>query len=86
MIRRGVFLRISEEFQGVFYRQKNKLIQEEFAERPGVALTVTWKIEQGKENLNLIKVNEGLKIIYFLIIHQTYFIDLSGITLRSKHT
>ncbi len=35
-----------------------KLTQEEFAERAGVALTVIRKIEQGKENLNLEKVNQ----------------------------
>jgi len=39
-----------------------KLTQEEFAERAGVALTVIRKIEQGKENLNLEKVNQVLKM------------------------
>jgi len=38
------------------------LTQEEFAERAGVALTVIRKIEQGKENLNLEKVNQVLKM------------------------
>lgn len=38
------------------------LIQEEFAERAGVALTVVRKIEQGKTNLNLEKVNQVLKM------------------------
>lgn len=33
------------------------LTQEEFAERAGVALTVVRKIEQGKTNLNMDKVN-----------------------------
>ena len=33
------------------------LTQEEFAERAGVALTVVRKIEQGKSNMNLDKVN-----------------------------
>ena len=36
--------------------------QEEFAERAGVALTVIRKIEQGKGNLNLEKVNRVLKM------------------------
>ncbi len=34
--------------------------QEEFAEKAGVALTVIRKIEQGKENLSLTKVNQVL--------------------------
>lgn len=36
------------------------LTQEEFAEKAGVALTVIRKIEQGKENLSLAKVNHVL--------------------------
>ena len=43
-------------------RNEVKLTQEEFAERAGVALTVIRKIEQGKENLNLEKVNQVLKM------------------------
>ena len=43
-------------------RKENNLTQEEFAERAGVALTVVRKIEQGKENLNLEKVNRVLKM------------------------
>ncbi len=38
-------------------RKEAKLTQEEFAERAGVALTVIRKIEQGKTNLNMDKVN-----------------------------
>lgn len=38
------------------------LTQEAFAELTGVALTVIRKIEQGKENLNLEKVNQVLKM------------------------
>ena len=38
-------------------RKEVNLTQEEFAERTGVALTVIRKIEQGKTNLNLDKVN-----------------------------
>lgn len=43
-------------------RKEANLTQEEFAERAGVALTVIRKIEQGKENLNLEKVNRVLKM------------------------
>lgn len=38
-------------------RKEVNLTQEEFAERAGVALTVLRKIEQGKTNLNMSKVN-----------------------------
>ena len=38
-------------------RKEANLTQEEFAERAGVALTVIRKIEQGKTNLNMDKVN-----------------------------
>jgi y4mF family transcriptional regulator len=38
-------------------RKEVNLTQEEFAERAGVALTVLRKIEQGKSNMNLDKVN-----------------------------
>ncbi|MCW3072897.1 MAG: transcriptional regulator [Bacteroidetes bacterium] len=43
-------------------RKKANLSQQEFAERAGVALTVIRKIEQGKGNLNLEKVNQVLKM------------------------
>ena len=48
-----------------FVKEKRKeanFSQEEFAERAGVALTVVRKIEQGKGNLNLEKVNQVLKM------------------------
>ncbi len=38
-------------------RKEVNLTQEEFADRAGVALTVIRKIEQGKTNLNMDKVN-----------------------------
>ena len=38
-------------------RKEVDLTQEEFAERAGVALTVVRKIEQGKTNMNMDKVN-----------------------------
>jgi len=43
-------------------RKEVNLTQEEFAERAGVALTVIRKIEQGKTNLNLDKVNLVLQM------------------------
>ncbi len=43
-------------------RKEVKLTQEEFAERAGVALTVLRKIEQGKTNLNMDKVNLVLRM------------------------
>lgn len=43
-------------------RKEVGLIQEEFAKRMGVALTVIRKIEQNKTNLNLEKVNHVLKM------------------------
>lgn len=43
-------------------RKEVNLTQEEFAERAGVALTVVRKIEQGKTNLNMDKVNFVLQM------------------------
>jgi y4mF family transcriptional regulator len=43
-------------------RREVKLTQEEFAQRTGVALTVIRKIEQGKTNLGMDKVNLVLKM------------------------
>ena len=43
-------------------RKQLGITQEEFAEKAGVALTVIRKIEQGKTNLNLDKVNLVLKM------------------------
>ena len=43
-------------------RKQLNLTQEEFAEKAGVALTVVRKIEQGKENLSLSKVNQVLQM------------------------
>ena len=43
-------------------RKEVNLTQEEFAERSGVALTVIRKIEQGKTNLNMDKVNLVLQM------------------------
>lgn len=38
-------------------RKLTGMTQEEFADRTGIALTVLRKVEQGKTNLNLDKVN-----------------------------
>ncbi len=43
-------------------RKESGLTQEEFAEKAGVALTVIRKIEQGKNDLQLEKVNQVLKM------------------------
>lgn len=43
-------------------RKEAGLTQEEFADRAGVALTVIRKIEQGRPNLNLEKVNQVLSM------------------------
>jgi y4mF family transcriptional regulator len=43
-------------------RKQAKLTQTSLAERSGVALTVIRKIEQGKGNLNLDKVNQVLAL------------------------
>ncbi len=43
-------------------RKSVNLTQEEFADRAGVALTVIRKIEQGKTNLNMDKVNLVLRM------------------------
>ncbi len=43
-------------------RKQLSLTQEEFAKKAGVALTVIRKIEQGKENLSLSKVNQVLQL------------------------
>ncbi|WP_026904909.1 helix-turn-helix domain-containing protein [Pedobacter glucosidilyticus] len=43
-------------------RKQLKCTQEEFAAKAGVALTVIRKIEQGKENLSLSKVNQVLRM------------------------
>lgn len=48
-----------------FVKSKRKeagLTQQEFAEKTGVALTVIRKIEQGKSDLQLEKVNQVLKM------------------------
>ena len=49
-------------------RKKVNLTQEEFAERTGVALTVIRKIEQGKTNMNLDKVNLVLKMFGHVLV------------------
>ena len=53
-------------------RKSVNLTQVEFAERAGVALTVIRKIEQGKTNLNMDRVNQVLKMFG----HQLAVVDL----------
>lgn len=48
-------------------RKQAGLTQEEFAMKAGVALTVIRKIEQGKDNLSLSKVNQVLKMFGHMI-------------------
>ena len=48
-------------------RKEEKLTQEEFADRAGVALTVIRKIEQGKENLNVSSINQVLKMFGYIL-------------------
>lgn len=43
-------------------RRQLGLTQEELAEQAGIALTVIRKIEQGKDNLSLSKVNHVLQL------------------------
>lgn len=57
-------------------RKSVNLTQEEFAERAGVALTVIRKIEQGKTNLNMEKVNQVLKMFG----HQLAVVDIKELT------
>lgn len=45
-----------------YKRKETGMSQEQFADRCGVALTVIRKIEQGKTNLNLEKVNLVLRM------------------------
>ena len=49
-------------------RKEVNLTQEQFAERAGVALTVIRKIEQGKENIKLEKINPVLKLFGHLLV------------------
>lgn len=55
----------------VFVKDKRReagLTQQEFAERAGVALTVVRKIEQGKSDLQLEKVNQVLKMFGHILV------------------
>jgi y4mF family transcriptional regulator len=49
-------------------RKQLGLTQEEFAGKAGVALTVIRKIEQGKENLSLSKVNHVLLMFGHVLV------------------
>ena len=58
-------------------RKEVHMTQEEFAERAGVALTVIRKIEQGKTNLNVDKVNIVLKMFG----HELAPVDCKNLTI-----
>lgn len=45
-------------------RKEANLTQQEFADRAGVALTVVRKIEQGKENLSLVKSESSFNDVW----------------------
>ena len=60
MVRLSEFLKIKRKQLGI--------TQEEFAEKAGVALTVIRKIEQGKENLSLSKVNHVLSMFGHVLV------------------
>lgn len=49
-------------------RKEANLTQKQFAERAGVALTIIRKIEQGKENIKLEKVNQVLKMFGHVLV------------------
>jgi y4mF family transcriptional regulator len=68
-----------------FVKEKRKeanLSQQEFAERAGVALTVIRKIEQGKGNLNLEKVNHVLKMFG----HELAPVNSKELLQKAEHT
>jgi y4mF family transcriptional regulator len=54
--------------------------QEEFAERAGVALTVVRKIEQGKTNLNMDKVN----LVLHMFGHELAAVSSKELRMHSK--
>lgn len=54
-------------------RKEVNLTQQEFADKVGVALTVVRKIEQGKTNLNLDKVN----LVLSMFGHELAVVDSS---------
>ena len=58
--------RLSEFVKGK--RKQLGFTQEELAEKAGVALTVIRKMEQGKENLSLSKVNHVLKMFGHVLV------------------
>ncbi len=61
-----------------FVKERRKLAnltQEEFADKAGVALTVLRKIEQGKTNLNMDKVN----LVLLMFGHELAPIKISEI-------
>lgn len=58
------------------------MTQEDFADRAGVALTVIRKIEQGKGNLQLEKVNHVLKMFGHVLAP----VSLKAVTSEEEQT
>lgn len=72
-----IYLHIMKQLAD-FVRDRRKdagLTQEEFAQRAGVALTVVRKIEQGRTNLNMDKVN----LVLLMFGHQLAPVNLKEI-------
>lgn len=70
-----------------FVKEKRKeagLTQEEFAEKAGVALTVIRKIEQGKNDLQLEKVNHVLKMFGHVLAPVSLKVFSNGSNEKSK--
>ena len=69
-----------------FVKDKRKeagLTQEEFAEKAGVALTVIRKIEQGKSDLQLEKVNQVLKMFGHVLVPVSLKLQSTAINEKS---
>lgn len=61
-------------------RKEVNLTQQEFADRAGVALTVIRKIEQGKTNLNMDKVN----LVLSMFGHQLAAVRIKELNIKSN--
>ena len=62
-------------------RKEVNLTQKEFAEKAGVALTVIRKIEQGKTNLNMEKVN----LVLSMFGHKLAAVSTKELKNRNHH-
>ena len=61
-------------------RKEVNLTQQEFADRAGVALTVIRKIEQGKTNLNMDKVN----LVLSMFGHQLAAVNIKELNITGN--